>query len=127
MDGAWLQLQCPPGYAPQLHVGFEGTVLDLEGFAVSLCSGQGVFVPGAAVEGYDLAGFEIVQNSFCTFGCFGGCGPGTNECSAKRPAGDACARVCSDIDAETCEDFVRGCQGNEADATTDGDACGAGE
>lgn len=109
---AVMSLPCPAGYGFQM---FRGTghqdldVIDLATVGEPVCGGT--YVSSASLEGVSLVGFHVVQNSACTYGCFGGC-PFWGACFVESSDGEiACLDECRPMDADVCAAFVQGCLG----------------
>jgi hypothetical protein len=124
----WFERECPVGFGPSMHLGDPFAFVPFEEVVVPICGDMGVFIDTAALAGMKRVGFDVTQNSVCTFGCFGGCGPGLSGCFGRGPAGGLCSSCARDIDEQTCHDSVLGCYGidpDDVDAVAD--ACGGGE
>jgi hypothetical protein len=118
---------CPLGYLPRVQYGIPAASTDIEAVGSPICGGVGYFVDGDDIEEWEWVGVDIVQNSFCTVGCFAPyCQGHANGCFAGRVSGGLCLFSCGDdTDEESCLEAVMLC--NEIDPETvdpEDEACG---
>lgn len=116
--------ECRFGFTPQVL--FGGSVALAEDVVVPVCGDAGGLIDFDAIPGVDLVGYDVTQNSVCSFGCFSACGPRVNGCFVERLSNGHCGVCRQGFDRQACEDFVQICRATEDDdVDVDDQACGA--